>query len=205
MKFGPQSASVLAIIFLGTLSGCSQPTRGPQSNLEPAEKEQASANAAQPAEMQGAAKLTTDQNKADQNAAVPSASAEPINAAEFPMPGAAEKPMYTADTNSILFHQEGTVEDQVKYYTDALQKLGWTKQDSSEIADGVAFLDFNKGSYSITVTINPGDEGLITTIAQGNGINVPQSLEDDTFDVEMADDEDQTDDDNGGCDSENDG
>lgn len=94
--------------------------------------------------------------------------AEPIDAEKFPKPNGAEKPMYTSDTNTILFHQKGTVEEQAKFYTEELAKLGWKKESTSEISDGVGWFDFKKGSLAITVTINPGREnGSITTIAQG--------------------------------------
>ena len=56
-------------------------------------------------------------------------------------------------------------------------KIGWKKQTSSEITDGVGWFDFKKGSLAITVTINPLREGMITTIVQGSGISVPKSLE----------------------------
>ena len=108
--------------------------------------------------------------------------AEPIAAEKFPRPENAEKPMYTSDTNTVMFHQPGNVDDQTKFYTEQLEKLGWKKSDSSEVSDGVAFLDFNKGSLSITVTINPLREGMITTIAQGSGLSVPASLEEGDMD-----------------------
>ena len=107
---------------------------------------------------------------------------QPIAAEQFPKPDNAEEPMYTSDTSTIMFHQKGTVEDQAKFYTEQLEKLGWKKQDSSEISDGVGFFDFKKGSLAITVTINPLREGMITTIAQGSGISVPESLEQDDDD-----------------------
>ena len=86
--------------------------------------------------------------------------------------------MYTSETSTVMFHQENrTVEDQAQFYNDELGQLGWTKLDSSEIADGVAFLDFQNGSLSITVTINPSGDH-ITTIAQGSGVSVPESQDD---------------------------
>lgn len=112
---------------------------------------------------------------------------EPIAAEQFPKPANAEKPMYTSDTSTVMFHQEGTVDAQVTFYTDELEKLGWAKKDSSEVVDGVAFMDFEKGSLGITITINPLREGMITTIAQGNGLSVPASLEQD--EDEFEDDE----------------
>jgi hypothetical protein len=109
--------------------------------------------------------------------------AEPIAAEKFPKPDGAEKPMYTSDTSTILFHQKGTVEEQAKFYTEELGKLGWKKESTSEIADGVGWFDFKKGSLAITVTINPGrEDGNITTIAQGTGLSVPESLEQDDDD-----------------------
>ncbi len=124
--------------------------------------------------------------------------AEPIVATDFPMPEKAEKPMYTSETNTIMFHQEGTVEDQATYYTEELDKLGWTKEPSSEVSDGVAFLDFSKGDLKITVTINPLREGMFTTIAQGSGISVPEALEaDDEFEDEGDDGDEDEDDDDG--------
>lgn len=92
-----------------------------------------------------------------------------------------------------MFHQPGTVEDQAKFYTEELGKLGWKKSPSSEIADGVGFLDFENGSLEITVTINPLRDGQITTIAQGSGMSVAESLDQDEGDD--GDDDDSDDDD----------
>ncbi|MDB4533827.1 hypothetical protein N9242_03075 [Vicingaceae bacterium] len=109
--------------------------------------------------------------------------AEPISGEKFPRPDNAEKPMYTADTNTVLFHQVGSVADQAKYYEEQLGKLEWEKKDSSEIVDGVGYMDFTKGSLKITITINPRDD-KITTIAQGSGIIVSEELEQESMDDE---------------------
>lgn len=106
-------------------------------------------------------------------------SGSPISAVDFPKPENAGKPMYLSETKTVMFHQPGTVEDQAKFYTGELGKLGWKKLPSSVIDDGTGFLDFKKGNLAITVTINPLRDGRITTIAKGSGISVPESLEQD--------------------------
>jgi len=113
-----------------------------------------------------------------------SVDATPIAAKDFPMPTGAGEPMLNPDTSTLMFHQEVKLNEQVKFYEDNLGKLGWKKQDSSEVADGVAFLDFKKGKLTISVTINPTSSGSksLTTIAQGDGIQIPQSDDQDDDD-----------------------
>lgn len=110
-------------------------------------------------------------------AAATNEKAEPIQAADFPKPEGAGESIMTADTSTVMFHMEGNVDTLVDFYTAELEKLGWKKDPGSEIADGVAFLDFTKGKLSITVTLNPGDTS-VTTIAQGSGIHVPETADD---------------------------
>jgi hypothetical protein len=137
--------------------------------------------------------VTSAENATDDTANDDTANAEPIAAVSFPKPGAAEKPMYTADTSTVMFHQIGTVNEQVSFYDVEMKKLGWKKLETSEVADGVAFLDFAKGQLTIAVIVNPRDD-RITTIAQGSGISVPQSLEDSRYDDDLpdVDDSDET-------------
>ena len=101
---------------------------------------------------------------------------DPIAAKDFPKPPDAGPSIYTAETNTVMFHQTGKVEDQAKFYSDKLTALGWKKLPTSEIVEGVAFLDFAGKDLSISVTINSrGDK--ITTMAQGSGLDAPEELD----------------------------
>ena len=53
-----------------------------------------------------------------------------------------------------MFHQTGKVEAQVKFYDEKLKGMGWTKDESSEIVDGVAFLDFDGDGYEDLFLVN---------------------------------------------------
>ena len=178
--------SVLALLMVLTI-GCSTESGGDKETTNNTDKSVDASDSKAPNSSDSANKLTADPS-ADKGDGQDKTPAEPISAESFPKPENAETPMYTSDTNTILFHQEGTVDDQAKFYTEQLEKLGWKKDPSSEVSDGVAFLDFSKGSLSITLTINPLREGKITTIAQGNGLSVPESLEQDDAGEDGGDD-----------------
>ena len=162
---GSRWVAASVIVFLTV--GCSQNTGKPETKLADGGPESKSS-------------APVNSSRTDTKTPSPSTGQDdkPIAAADFPRPENAEEPMHNADTSTILFHQQGTVADQVEFYTDQLGKLGWKKQASSEVADDMAFLDFTKGPLSITVTINPLRDGKITTIAQGNGLSVPADEDD---------------------------
>ena len=97
--------------------------------------------------------------------------------------------MFTAETNTLMFHQTGDVASQAEYYDAQLAKLGWNKNPSSEITDGVAFLDYSKNQLNLTITINPRQD-RITTMVQGSGIKVaPESEEESDDSAEWVDDD----------------
>ena len=182
------------LVFLGAVTiGCNSETadnadKAEQSSSPAASKKVAPVNSATAGTMKTSPSEETKTSAPNEEK--DNTPAEPIDAEKFPKPEGAEKPMYTSDTSTILFHQKGTVEEQAKFYTEELAKLGWKKESTSEIADGVGWFDFKKGSLAITVTINPGREGgNITTIAQGNGLSVPESLEQDYDDGDIDDDD----------------
>lgn len=170
------------LVFLGAMTvGCTPETADKADTEESSSPAASNKTAAAPVKAEKPGTMQTSPSEETKTSApankTDDSPAEPIDAETFPKPDNAEEPMYTSDTSTILFHQKGTVEDQAKFYTEQLEKIGWKKQPSSEIADGVGFFDFKKGSLAITVTINPLREGMITTIAQGSGISVPESLE----------------------------
>ena len=120
-----------------TAKSDSQSSKSTASTTKPA--------APEPVTPAASAKKAVDEDAKD---ATP---AEPIAAENFPKPDNAEKPMYTSETSTVMFHQEGTVENQVKFYTEQLEKLRWKKAPTSEVVDGVAFLDFGRGDLVITM------------------------------------------------------
>ena len=106
------------------------------------------------------------------------ANAKPINAKNFPLPAGASKPSYEPSTSTIMYRSAATVKQHIAHYDKALGELGWKKEKaSSEVVDGVAFLEFNNGSLKISITMNPDRDGnSMMSFAQGSGVEVPEEL-----------------------------
>jgi hypothetical protein len=100
--------------------------------------------------------------------------AEPITVESAPRPEGAELVMATADTRAIMLRGPVLLEASKEFYETELAKLGWQiDAASSEVADGVGFLDFRSGELKLTVTLNPERDGkTMTYILQGSGVEV---------------------------------
>ena len=104
------------------------------------------------------------------------AKAEPLTVESTPRPEGTEFVMATADTRTIMLRGPALLDASKTFFETELAKLGWQKDESSsEVTDGVGFLDFSSGDLRVTVTLNPDRDGkTMTYMLQGSGISVPE-------------------------------